>query len=260
VIEDQVLRRLHRAAVLAGRPGVSIPSLDVPRATDGASTTEAIRRLVADGRAVPVRRDLFVLPDATGLSPITLPDLIDAVAPSPYLITGGRALQQHALTDQHFFTVVVLVASRVAGFAYRGERANFAVTRPERVWGWSDEPGPRFALPERAIMDAFNHPRYGVSFSQAIGALRTAQRTIPAFLDRLAGAARRYGSAATCRRVGFVVERLYGTEASEPFLPLIGTSPTPTLLRPGGPVEGPVERPWHVLVNVDPEFAIEGVT
>jgi hypothetical protein len=44
-----------------------------------------------------------VLPDATGRIDVGLADLIDVVAPQPYLITGGSALEYHNLTDQHFF-------------------------------------------------------------------------------------------------------------------------------------------------------------
>lgn len=257
-----MLRELHRAAVLADRPGVSVPSIDASRADAmtgaHARTTDAIRRLVADGRAVHVRRDLLVLPDATGLSRVTVPDLVDATAPQPYLITGGRALQARGLTDQHFLIVVVLAPSPVAEFAYRGERARFLITAARRIWGWADEPGPRIARPERALMDAFSHPRYGVSFSQALGALQLAARE-QGFLGALASAAARYGSGSACRRVGFVVERLYGPAAAEPFVRLIGSSLAPTPLRPRGPHGGPVDRRWRVVVNADVEAAAERV-
>jgi hypothetical protein len=36
-------------------------------------------------------------------------ELIHVVADPDYLNTGGRALQEHELTDQHYFTAVVLV-------------------------------------------------------------------------------------------------------------------------------------------------------
>ena len=66
-------------------------------------TKDAVWRLEKAGRVTSVRRDLLVLPDATGRIDVGLADLIDVVAPQPYLITGGSALEYHNLTDQHFF-------------------------------------------------------------------------------------------------------------------------------------------------------------
>ena len=77
-------------------------------------------------------------------------------------------------------------------------------------------------FPERALVDAVSHPRYGVSLSMAVGALDRAAGLDPRFLGRLVGATRRYRSPATARRIGLLVERLFGEEASAPFEGLIG--------------------------------------
>src|ERR1700749_3623836 len=116
LLEDRVLIELHRSANLAGRPGVALLSQDLRGADQlsggRASSTKAVRRLAKAGKLVPVRRDLAILRDGTGLLMAELVDVIDAVAPRPYLITGGRALEQYDLTDQHFFTADVLVPAR----------------------------------------------------------------------------------------------------------------------------------------------------
>lgn len=253
--EDRVLVDLHRASSLAGRPNIAVPSRDVALADERAgrgSTTHAISRLVRSGRVLSVRRDLLVLPDSTGRVTVELPELVKVMAPTPHLITGGRALEEYGLTNQHFFTSVVLVPSPVSSFSFRGETARFLPTDSERIWGWKRS-GPRFAVPERALVDAVSHSRYGVSLTMALGALERAQEKTPDFLDRLAVAARRYGSSAAARRLGLLVERLFGEEAAEPFLELIGDSRTPVLLRASGAKEGPIDRKWRVVVNASTE-------
>jgi hypothetical protein len=98
-LEDRVLRELHRAAAEAGRRGIAVPSADLDaiarRTGDREAAQKAIQQLVRTERVVPVRKDLLVLPDNTGLLGVELADLVDAIAPQPYLITAGRALERH---------------------------------------------------------------------------------------------------------------------------------------------------------------------
>jgi predicted transcriptional regulator of viral defense system len=110
-------------------------------------------------------------------------------------------------------------------------------------------------LPERAILDAVSHPRYGVSLHMALGALRSAVERDPDFLGRLVEAARRYDSAATARRIGLLVDQLFGQDAAEPFRALIGTSRTPVSLRPGGERTGPIDHRWRLVMNASVEPA-----
>lgn len=188
-IEDLVLRELHRAALEAGRRGVAVPSADLGavarRTGDRTAAEQALKRLVQAKRVVRVRRDLLVLPDATGLLSIDMVDLVDAVALQPYLITGGRALEHFDLTDQHFFGLAVLVPSAVTPLRYRGQTATFFKTDPTNIWGWEPEARPRYALPERALVDVLNHPRYGVSLTQAVDSLLRAASRDSAFLGQL---------------------------------------------------------------------------
>jgi len=261
-----VLRELHRAALEAGRRGIAVPSVDlglVARRCGGrAAAEQAIVRLIQAGRVMRVRRDLLVLPDTTGLLNIDMVDLVDAIASQPYMITAGAALEHFDLTDQHSFGHVVLVPNEAAPLRYRGQTAAFFKTDPTNIWGWDPETRPRYALPERAIVDVLNHPRYGVSLTQAIDALRRAAVLDIAFLDRLHGAVLRYSagsrghsSRSSARRVGLVVERLFGARAATPYRDLVGANRAPVLLRPGGSPSGPLDSTWRVVVNavLEPE-------
>lgn len=267
-IENRVLRELHRASLDAGRRGIAIPSVDlevVARATGNRMAAEqALNRLAQANRVARVRRDLVVLPDVTGLLGVDLVDLVDVVAPKPCLITGGRALAQFDLTDQHFFGLAVLVPAEIAKMSWRGQTATFYKTDRSNIWGADPDTRPCYALPQRAIVDALNHPRYGVTTIQALDALLLAASKDPGFLDRLHEAVARYssgskghGSRAAARRVGLVVDRFVGAQAAEPYLDLIGPNRTPVLLRPGGPDSGTVDHRWRVKVNavLEPETA-----
>lgn len=266
-IEDLVLRELHRAAVQAGRRGIAVPSADLDvvarQVGDRTAAAEALNRLVQAKRVVRARRDLVVLPDTTGLLSVDMADLVDAVAPQPYLITAGRALEHSDLTDQHSFGLVVLVPSEVTTLRYRGQTATFFKTDPTNIWGWEIEARPRYALPERALVDVLNHPRYGVSLAQALDALVRAASRDAAFLDRLFAAVLRYSagprghsSRSSARRVGLVVERLFGADAAAPYRDLVGMNRTPVLMRPGGSPSGPVDSRWRVVLNavIEPEM------
>lgn len=265
-IDDLVLRELHRAAITAGRRGVAVPSrdLDIVATKVGGRrrAQDALQRLTRSGRVLRLRRDLVVLPDATGLHGLDIADLIGIVAPEPYLITGGAALERAGLTDQHFFGMPVLVPSRVAKLSFQGQTATFFATDPASIWGAVGGTRPWFASPERALVDVLNHPRYGVTLTQALDALLLAASRDPKFLARLLATVERYGagrkghnSRSAARRVGLLVDRLFGADAAAPYRGLIGVNEAPVLLRPGSNDAGPVDPEWRVVVNtvVEPE-------
>jgi predicted transcriptional regulator of viral defense system len=259
-LDDLVLRELHRAAVDAGRRGITFPSTDLDAVAKRAGSSEpaaqkALQRLVRAGRVARVRKDLLILPETTGHLGVDLVDLVDAVAGKPYLITAGRALEHHDLTDQHFFGVVVLAARRVEPLAYRGQTAKFLHTDPGHIWGAEEGPGPNYANPARAIVDALNHPRYGVSLTQALDALLLAVSRDAMFTDRLLNTVIRYDSPAVARRVGLVVERFIGAEAAAPYRDLIGQNRAPVLMRARRSPDGKLDTAWRVVVNtvLEPE-------
>ncbi len=132
---------------------------------------------------------------------------------------------------------------------FRGQTAQFFQTNQEHIWGAVRGPGPRYALAGRAIVDALNHPRYGVSLTQAIDALLLATDRDARFLDRLYKTVVRYNSPAAARRVGLIVERFLGPEIAAPYKDLIGENRLPVLMRPRGGQGGELDPVWRVKVN-----------
>lgn len=260
-LDDRVLVELHRAAVLARRPGIAVVSTDAERADEvtgsRARTHRAIARLARSGRVVPVRRDLLVLRNEIGVAQATLLELIDAIAPGDYVVTGGHALHARGLAAERSSEVVVLVARPATDFSWGRQHTRHLRVHPDRVWGGERlrgnpaRPGPLVALPERALLDAFAHERFGVPLPLAVRALAAGLSEDAGLGARLAGAARRYDVAAVARRAGLLVEHVAGADAAAPFLDLIGASPSPVLLRAGGAASGPVDRRWRVRVNAE---------
>lgn len=276
-IEDRVLRDLHRVAIDNDRPGITVPSCDLDEVADAAggrdAAAQALNRLVRAQRVIRVRRDLVVLPDAAGLLGTNFIKLLDVVAPRPYLITAGAALQHAGLTDQHYFTFCVLVSQETSELRFRGSTARFFVVDRSNLWGWqrvANEPTSRrqpasagFASPERAIVDGINRPHYGMSLTQVSDALLKAVDGDRGFLRRLHAAVTLYSagslahsSRAAARRTGYIVEQLFGAKAARPYRSMLGENRAPALLRPGASRRGSVDREWRLIVNarIEPEL------
>lgn len=88
-----VERGPSRSALLAGRPSVVVLDEDLAalEALMGSRTGAhaAIEGLASQGRLHRVRRGTYVLVDQTGGLRVGVLDLIAALTPKPYLVTGG---------------------------------------------------------------------------------------------------------------------------------------------------------------------------
>lgn len=249
---------LSRSASLAGRPGIVVLDDDIPALdaiTGSRSRSYAvIEGLERDGRIRRVRRGVYVLVEGTGGVRVGVLDLIAALTPRPYLVTGGRALQFHELTDQHFRRVHVLVERQMRPWSWRGDEVRYVRTeRPLRGGTRTRKTSARIAAPSRAIADSLAHPRWGVTLAQVVEALDTMLGRERDFADALATEVARHGSHALARRLGFLVAHLAGSEAARPFLPLGGESKAPTPLQAGAQTGGSIDSRWQVRVNVDLE-------
>lgn len=252
----QALIHLARASTLAGRWPVvlvdDLPGVDAITGSRGA-TLALLRDLAESGRVQRVRRGAYVLRDETGVFRTDLFGLIDALTPSPYLITAGRALAAHELTDQYFRLAVVLVPTSRRSFVWRGDEVRYAVLARSRIWGRQGTRGPSVAGPERALLDGMAHREWGVTLSQAVQALDIAVSRDLRFAGRLAAAAARYRNAALARRLGYLVQAIAGEDAAAPFRSLTGPSKAATLLDKSGPRRGSIDSGWGVRVNADLE-------
>jgi predicted transcriptional regulator of viral defense system len=230
---------------------------DLPR-VDGLTgsrgrTHRILEQLEREGRLRQVKRGAYVLVTATGVIETGLLDLVAAITPKPHLVTAGKALQFHDLTDQHFRRAMVLVPRQLRPWSWRGEEVRYARTTPRRLRGGARtrRSKARIATPERAIVDSLDHPGWGVTLSQVVEALDTALRRYPDFASSLAVTVAEYGSHALARRIGFLVSRLAGPEKAKSLIALRGRTKAVTPLLKGGPEQGSVDPTWQVRENVD---------
>jgi predicted transcriptional regulator of viral defense system len=248
---------LVRASSLALRPGIVILEQDLSTLTPMVGSTSSTHGLIStlerQGRLKRVRRGAYVLADAAGGVQIGLLDLIAALTPKPYLVTGGRALQFHELSDQHFRRVDVLTRAQLRSWSWRGDAVRYSRTsRALRAESARTRKTPaRVAVPERAIADSLANPRWGVTLSQVVEALDILLRRDPGAPDRLAAETALYDSHALARRLGLLVSRIADAQAARPFLALRGSGKSATPLRVGGAASGPIDETWHVRENAE---------
>jgi len=200
-----------------------------------------------------------VLVDSSGSIRVGALDLVAALTPSPYLVSGGRALQFHELTDQHFRRLQVLVAAPQRPWSWRGDEVIYVRTA-RKLKGRAARTRrtrARVATPERALVDCLSHPHWGVTLGQVVEALDKMLARDPAAADALAAETADSGSHATARRFGFLVSFLAGEGAARPFLLLRGASKASTPLQAGGPATGPVDSTWRLRENVDLERLLQ---
>jgi predicted transcriptional regulator of viral defense system len=249
--------RLARAASLARRPGVVLVQDDldglIELAGSRAEAHAVIAALERQGRIRPVRRGVYVLVDTGGGIRLDVLDLVAALTPKPYLVTAGRALQFHGLSDQHYRRVLVLVSTQLRPWTWRGDEVRYV--RTSRSFrgdaARTRRTKAQIATAERAIADSLDHPSWGVPLSQVVQAIATVLDRDSASADKLAAEAAHAGSHSLARRLGFIVSRLAGSDAARPFLPLRGESKASTPLRAGGQAGGRIDRIWRVRENVD---------
>ena len=255
--------RLSRVASLAGRPGIVVLDEDVAELDELAGSRPrshaVLERLERAGRIRRVRRGVYALVDATGGVRVGILELIAASTPDPYLVTGGRALQFHGLTDQHFRRVHVLTPTQLRSWSWRGDQVRYVRTEAALRGGAvrTRKTRARVASPARAIADSLSHPRWGVTLAQVVEALDVMLGRDPDFADVLAVEVARQVNHALARRLGFLVSHLAGPNASRPFLALLGDSKAATHLQAGGGAVGPIDTRWQVRVNVDLERLLQ---
>ena len=212
-----------------------------------------LHRLARTGQLRPIRRGAYAVRNERGTVRVSALELVGAITGRPHLVTAGRALQEHGLTDQSFREIVVAAPSKERDWEWQGERVRYVRLPEPQLWGGRDREGTRIATPERAVLDSLAHPNWGVTLSQVVEATDRAHQRDPRFLERLASAAARYGNARLARRLGFLIEETIGTEAARPFLALRGRSNTDATLVSGLGRSGTRNSRWGVTQNVPVE-------
>lgn len=248
---------MARTAALEGRSGVALIPEDRQALDEWTGSKEKtnrlIQRLSREGQIIRIRRGAYALPDSTGGFRLDVLDLVDILTPRPYLVTGGRALEFHDLTDQHFRQIHVLRDRQARSWEWQGTTVECVKTvSPLKVRATrTSRTRARIATAERAVADSLANPEWGVTLPQVTHAIRLLLDGDPASADRLAVVAAQLGNRSLARRLGYLVALVADTDMARPFLPLLGSNKAAVPLLAGGPADGEIDRVWQVRVNVD---------
>lgn len=222
---------------------------------------DVLHRLHRSGWLIQVRRGAYVVRPRSRALKVSFLELVAALSPPVHLVTAGRALSEAGLSDQSFRQAVVLVPSREKPWQWQGESVRYVTTLPTKIWGDRVRLIGRFqariATPERAILDSLAKPSFGVTLAQATEAIDKAISRQDSFLISLARETARYRSPFVARRLGFIVEQLAGSAASQSFTALIGRSQRNIPLLPGAQNDGPINKKWRIRVNVPVEILLD---
>lgn len=193
-------------------------------AGSAAAARNLVNSLAAKDWIVPIRRGIWAVRSRKLTLEISALDVVGFVTPDLHLVTVGRALSEHRLSDQTFHSIVVITNARLKGWQWQGETVKYVMMPPARIWGAAERSSllpTHLASEERALLDSLAHPRWGVSLAHLVEALaRYLQRA--GETDKLALAAARYKNAHLARRLGFLIERLGGDGKALPFRALRG--------------------------------------
>jgi predicted transcriptional regulator of viral defense system len=220
-----------------------------------------VGRLSHSGWLHRVRRGAYVVRARSTTLRLGALELVGELSPDFHMVTAGKALELHELSEQTYRRIVVLVARPFRDWEWSGESIQYARVDTSRIWGGKGigkgEHRTIVAGPERAIVDSVARPAWGVTLPQIAHALLAVRRR-NRYLEKLAQTVARYRNASAARRIGFLIEQIHGAEVAAPFLSLRGASNSLIPLVSGGEKNGLIDTRWRIRINVPLDLVLEG--
>jgi predicted transcriptional regulator of viral defense system len=223
-------------------------------------------RLVRKGWLERLRPGLYrLIPASRGTEGIadTNPLTAGAVLVQPYFFSFGTACTHHGLTEQVFAETYIACQKRRPSVIVRDTRYVFVPVPREQFSGFAEAvvlgEAIQMAIPERALADALDRPRYAGGLTEVSRIVSRAGGKISwdAMLNLLA----RWNESALVQRLGYLLD-LHGVA-----VPPDRRAALIALLRPSSKVvfgprmrwgtEGKLVRPWNVIANVPEQQLVE---
>lgn len=232
-------------------------SKDIRAAVGRAAAPTVTSSLLRKGVLERIERGVYLIRPVRALlrptspsAPMVVAAMLDA---EPYYLGGLWALTQHGLTDQQYVSVMDAFVTRVRSARHvAGAKVAFHSVPPRAMeYGVSEvrieEVNVRVSDPPRTLLDLLDYPRM-------VGGLRVAVGLFVAALSRvdvatLVDYAVRGSRAATCQRLGVLLERV---RTPEPVLRKLNAriqEPRPLTSMVPGPRKGRVNGRWTVVEN-----------
>ena len=217
--------------------------------------------LVRKGWFERLRPGLFqFVPAARGRegAPDSNPLAVGAALAGPWLwfYSFGTACTHHGLTEQAFSEAYLACPARRRPAVVRETRYVFVHVPRRLFFGFGEAVvlGRRtpMASAERALLDALGRPAYAGGIGEVSGMIARADEKLS--WSALAGLARRWGSPALARRLGYFLDlhRVDGADGARADLLRTARPASRILLGPRRKwgVRGALVRPWNVVANV----------
>jgi predicted transcriptional regulator of viral defense system len=223
-----------------------------------------LHRLQRAGWVRRIKRGSYTLAPGLPGVPDAHPFAVGMALVEPCAISGWAALRHHGLTEQVPRVITLTTPKRVVTPAMRGavraapstweaagQPFDIVTVIPAHFFGdeevWIGEVRVRMFDRERALLDCFAAPRRFGGLAEGLGVLE--EHVGDLNVPRLVAYARRYGTAAVAKRVGYALERAgVAPEFIEPLqtLPMTGHRP----LDPTKALIGARNARWQLVENL----------
>lgn len=221
-------------------------------------------RLVRKGKLLRIKRGLFAFnvrgngPSQTGY-PQNWYVVGRALAEkAPYFFSYYTAMHLHGMTTESVQTLFMSLAKQRRLSANLKIPLYWVAVRPETFWGleelWVTHEEKVWASNlERTIIDILDRPDLSGGILEIARGLELVKRKID--YRKLAAYARRFGSFAAAKRLGFLCEILsLGSEqAPKSLQKFVKRSASYALFDPTLAVKGSYLSRWHLRVNLEPD-------
>lgn len=249
---------------LAGQ-GRIVFSIDEAQKVTGkgyAATQQALLRLTRAGWLVKLGAGKYAIvpPSAGGEALPEANRLVIArelIGDAPYYISHDSALEVHNMLTRPVTSVTISTPRRLKSRTILKVPYRFVTAKSDDIWGYAPvwvSPGEQVQVsnPERTILDGLRRPDLCAGISEVATGLLIRKDDLD--WEKLADYARRLGSQAVAKRLGYLLE-LYdlGTpQVLASLQELVGSSYA--LLDPLLPTDGRFLARWRLQLNINPEI------
>ena len=223
-----------------------------------------LHRLQRAGWVRRLKRGTYALASGLPGLPEVHPFAVGMALVTPCAVSGWAALSHHGLTEQVPGVITLTTPKRVVTPAMRGavqaapstweaagQRFEIVTVIPAHFFGdeeiWVGDVRVRIFDRERSLLDCFAAPRRFGGLAEGLGVLEEHLRDLDVM--RLVAHARRYGTAAVAKRVGWALEQAgVAPEVIGPLraLPMTGYRP----VDPTRPLMGGRNARWQLVENM----------
>jgi len=253
--------RLFTALAGQGRIVFSIEEAQKLTDKDYAATQQALLRMTKAGWLVKLGSGKYaIVPASAGEEAVPEANRLviarELVGGVEYYISHDSALEVHNMLTRPVPHVIVSTPRRLQPRVIIKVAYRFVTAKPKDMWGYAPvwvSPGEQVEVsdPERTILDGLARPDLCAGVSEVVTGMLIRKDSLD--WEKLAGYARRLGSQAVAKRLGYLLEFYdLGT-----FKVLIGlqelVGPSYALLDPILPTSGRFIRRWRLQINIDTE-------